>query len=107
MSEIPEFYTSNRGAKKLIFKGYQYGRGKEIGQKIYWKCEDRTCKGRLITDTAEQAAVLKETPHTAHGPNMADIEVKKSLARLKEAASQGQDAPSTTCYLPIPLRCTV
>ena len=29
-----------------------------------------------------------------HGPSMAEIEVKKSLARMKEVASSSQDAPS-------------
>ena len=29
-----------------------------------------------------------------HGPSVAEIEVKKSLARMKEVAAQGQDAPS-------------
>ena len=39
--------------------------------------------------------VLKETPHNLHGPSVAEIEVKKSLARMKEVAAQGQDAPSS------------
>ena len=29
-----------------------------------------------------------------HGPSVAEIEVKKSLARMKEAAAMGQDDPS-------------
>ena len=36
-----EFYTSNRGARKLAYKGYQYGKDKEAESKIYWKCQDR------------------------------------------------------------------
>ena len=36
-----------------------------------------------------------ETPHNLHGPSVAQVEVKKSLARIKDAvAGQGQDAPS-------------
>ena len=30
-----------------------------------------------------------------HGPSVAEIVVKKSLARMKEVAAQGQDAPSS------------
>ena len=45
---VPEFYLSNRGGKKIAYKGFQYGKDKEIENKIYWKCQDRSCTGRLI-----------------------------------------------------------
>ena len=62
--------------------------------KIYWKCDDRECKGCVVTSSGEPVTILKETPYNLHGPNVAEIEVKKSLARMKEVAAQGQDAPS-------------
>ena len=62
--------------------------------KIYWKCDDRAWKGRVVTSFGEPVTILKETPHNLHGPSVAEIEVKKSLARMKEVVAQGQDTPS-------------
>ena len=94
LQDRPEFYNSTRGAKKMAFKGFQYGKDKQMDTTIYWKCDDRACKGRVVTSSGEPVIILKETPHNLHGPSVAQIEVKKSLARMKEAAAQGQDAPS-------------
>ena len=49
--------------------------------------------GRVIATTIELVQELKETLHNMHGPSVAEIEVKTSLARMKEAAAMGQDAP--------------
>ena len=92
LQDRPEFYNSTRGAQKMAFKGFQYGKDKQMDTKIYWKCDDRACKGRVVTSSGEPVIILKETPHNLHGPSVAQIEVKKSLARMKEAAAQGQDA---------------
>ena len=35
-----------------------------------------------------------ETSHNLHGPSVAQVEVKRSLARIKDAVAQGQDTPS-------------
>ena len=70
----------------MVFKGFQYGKDKQMDTKIYWKCDDRACKGRVVTSSGEPVIILKETPHNLHGPSVAQIEVKKSLARMKEAA---------------------
>ena len=116
LQDRPEFYNSTRGAKKMAFKGFQYGKDKQMDTKIYWKCDNRACKGRVVTSSGEPVTILKETPHNLHGrvvtssgepvtilketphnlhgPSVAEIEVKKSLARMKEEAAQGQDVPS-------------
>ena len=94
MADCIEFFTSNRGAQKLAYKGFQYCRDKKVEQKIYWKCDDRSCKGRIITTAGEPVSIIKETPHSAHGPNVAQVEVKKAMARMKDIAAQGQDAPA-------------
>ena len=48
----------------------------------------------VVTSSGEPVIILKESPHNLHGPSVAQIEVKKSIARMKEAAAQGRDAPS-------------
>ena len=45
-SPVPVFYLCNRGGKQLAYKGFQYGKDKEIENKIYWKCQNRSCTGR-------------------------------------------------------------
>ena len=35
MADSIEFFTSNRGAQKLAYKGFQYCRDKKAEQKIY------------------------------------------------------------------------
>ena len=78
----------------MAFKGFQYGKDKQMDTKVYWKCDDRAVKGRVVTSSGEPVTILKETPNNLHCPSVAEIEVKKSLARMKEVAAQGQDAPS-------------
>ena len=59
--------------------------------KIYWLCEDRKCKGRIVMD----GGILgKVSAHTTHGPCQFQAEVQKSMCRLKEAASASQEPPA-------------
>ena len=47
------FFKSNRGARKMNFKGFQYTKDRQTDTdpaiKIYWRCENRNCKGRITT----------------------------------------------------------
>ena len=54
----------------MAFKGFQYGKDKQMDTKIYWKCDDRACKGRVVTSSGEPVIILKETPHNLHGPSV-------------------------------------
>ena len=87
-------YAKNVVVNISAFKGFQYGKDKQMDTKIYWKCDSRACKGLVVTSSGEPVTILKETPHNLHGPSVAEIEIKKSLARMKEVAAQDQDAPS-------------
>ena len=39
--------------------------------------------------------ILKQTGHNMHGPDILQIEVQQSMARIKEAASKTQEAQPT------------
>ena len=94
MDEKPGFFLSSRGARKLSFQGYSYGKDRldpKTG-KCYWKCDNRKCKGRIITSSDDR--ILKQTAHNMHGPDIPKIEVQHSMARIREAASKTQEAPS-------------
>ena len=80
----------------MSLSGYLYTKEREMpateaGVKIYWICENRECKGRVTT---VNDVPVRETGHNLHAPSPQEAEVKKSMARLKEAASCSQDAPS-------------
>ena len=49
---VPSFFTSNRRAKKVAYKDFQYTKDRDThtdtGVKIYWRCENRKCKQFLF-----------------------------------------------------------
>ena len=51
MDERPDLFLSSLGARKLSFQEYSYGKDRldpKTG-KCYWKCDNRKCKGGIIT----------------------------------------------------------
>ena len=54
--------------------------------KCYWKCDNRKCKGRIITPSDNR--ILRQIAHNMHGPDIPEIEVQQSMARIREAASK-------------------
>ena len=94
MDENPDFFLSSRGARKLSFQGCSYCKNRldpKTG-KCYWKCDNRQCKGRIITSSDDR--ILKQTGHNMHGPDISQIGEQQSMARIREAASKTQEAPA-------------
>ena len=54
-----KFNNSTRGAKKMAFKGFQYGKDKQMDTKIYWKCDDLVCKVCVVTSSGEPVTILR------------------------------------------------
>ena len=67
-NEIPTFFLSSRGGKKMGLKGYVYSKDGENKDTVYWRCEDRKCKGRVVM---KDSRVIKDTVHD-HGPDTAN-----------------------------------
>ena len=48
------FFKSNRDARKMNFKGFQYTKDRQTGTepaiKIYWHSENRNYKGRIVDE---------------------------------------------------------
>ena len=44
----PAYYSSNRGGAKMELNGFVYKKDKSSNSKVYWRCEERTCKGRVV-----------------------------------------------------------
>ena len=90
-NSTPVYYSSNRGGTKLELKGFVYNKDRTVESKVYWRCEDRKCKSRIVMDGEN---LVKVSAHTTHGPCQFEAEVQKSMSRLKEAASASQEPPS-------------
>ena len=76
------------------FRGYSYCKDRldpKTG-KCNWKCDNRQCKDRIIASSDD--CVLKQTGYNMHGPDIPQIEVQQSMTRIKEAASETQEAPA-------------
>lgn len=72
----PVFSSTNRGGTKMELNGFLYNKDRAIESNLYWRCEDRQCKGRVIT---LDNIPVKTTSHTTHGPCKFEGEVQKSL----------------------------
>ena len=81
----------DRGGIKMELNDYLYNQDRKVKNKLYWRCEDRQCKGHVITT---DGIPLKTTSQTTHGPCKFEVEVQKSIARLKEHTTASQE-PST------------
>ena len=46
----PVYYSTNRGGTKMELNGFVYNkdRSSDSKPKVYWRCEDRTCNGRVV-----------------------------------------------------------
>ena len=74
-NSTPVYYSSNRGGTKIELKGFVYNKDITVESKMYWRCEDRKCKGRIVMNGEN---LIKVSAHTTHGPCQFETEVQKS-----------------------------
>ena len=72
MNETPTYIKSQKGANKLTFAGYIYVKDNTNDRKTYWRCENRPCKGRVITTNDNAVQITQQ--HT-HAPDRVKLEV--------------------------------
>ena len=87
----PEFYKSTKQRDKLSYRGYRYHRDRVKGDREYWKCEDRSCKGRAITKNRDIVSVSEH----AHGPNQAETVIQMAVGSIKSSFESTHEAPSS------------
>ena len=70
------FFKSNRCARQMNFTGFQYTKDRQTGTepeiKIYWRRENRNCKGRITT---VNDVPICETAHDMHIPSKQEVEI--------------------------------
>lgn len=86
MSEM-EFITTTRGACSLLHEGYKYtlNRRTTDGQ-TYWRCHDRSCSGRAVTDSNDQL-VSCNNQHS-HPPQPAERAAEVVKEKMKKRARE-------------------
>lgn len=60
------YVTGQRGARKIVCRGFSYICAKVSGNRKYWVCakqRSRNCKARLITDAEETFFVRRNQDH--------------------------------------------
>ena len=76
-NSTPVYYSNNRGRTKLELKGFVSNKDKTVESKIYWRCEDRKCKGRIVMNGEN---LVKVSANTTHGLCQFEAEVQKSMS---------------------------
>lgn len=86
------YFSSNKGKKKLMHRGYVYRKNGERNETVYWLCEKSldSCNGRL---TVKNEIVTKEQPHN-HAPDMSVGKVQMAIAAMKENVTDARESTS-------------
>ena len=72
-------FTSKRGKPKVSMLGYGYTLNKENNGRMYWRCEDRQCKGTAITCND----ILISSKEHQHAPDPTKVKVLFFKCRVK------------------------
>ena len=84
-------YPTTRGGLKLSFKGYRYCKDRKTSEKIYWRCEDRTCFGRAVSQLDLTILRLKEHDHL---PEAGETQVQVAVSKMKTKAKTSTEPTS-------------
>ncbi|XP_029342559.1 FLYWCH-type zinc finger-containing protein 1-like [Acyrthosiphon pisum] len=85
-----QMLKTEKGKDMLCYDGHIFLKEKENGTKSIWKCNQyykNKCRGRLHLSKVK---ILKNTDHN-HVPSSSEIQIKKTLNKLKDIASNNSD----------------
>ena len=78
---IPEYYKSTKWKDKLSYCGFRYHHDRKYSDREYWKCEDRSCRARAVTNKRD--------------PDLAQTVVQKSVCTIRSSSKSSHEAPSS------------
>ena len=94
--------TSQRGGPLIVHKGYVYGVDRDRGITRYFKCSDRTCRGRgRMTTRGNQ---FTRTADHCHPAEQEKIERRETLNRLKDAVKANPNISFVQYTLQFPMQ---
>ncbi len=86
LSEM-EFITTTRGARSLLHEGYMYTLNRRTADgHTYWRCHDRSCPGRAVTDSNDQLVSCNDKH--SHPPQPAERAVEIVKEKMKKRARE-------------------
>ena len=99
-----EFITTIRGAPSLLHQGFRYTLNcRTADGQTYWRCQDRSCSGRVVTDTNDQLVTCNDK-HSSPQSNWNScrggefmFSTNTNLALIVEAPSLYMDGTFQIC----------
>ena len=91
MEERPVLIKGLRSIQ-LIYRGFRYVRNRTVKDSTYWRCEDKSCSGKLTTKN-EALEVSNAGDHN-HDPKEDDCEIKRLRSETLTKALASPSLPS-------------
>lgn len=85
------FVKTKRGNDKLCVAGYYYTKNNSIENTTYWRCEVRSCPGRLVLK--ENKEITKSSKHS-HAGSIERLHVLQTVSDIQEKAIKTSDSPA-------------
>ena len=90
---LMDFITTKRGVRSLIHEGHRYTLNRRTADgQTYWRCIDRNCPGRAITDVNDQLVYRNDKHSHLHKP------IERSVEMLKEKMKKRAKEKSTPVW---------
>ena len=79
------FVETSKGRRSIVHEGYIYQKIRENGERSWWRCKDRTCKGKL---RLENGQVTATTGEHFHPPSQAQTSANIVISSMKRRARE-------------------
>ena len=79
------FVETSKGRRSIVHEGYIYQKIRENGERSWWRCKDRTCKGKL---RLENGQVTATTGEHFHPPSLAQTSANIVISSMKRRARE-------------------
>ena len=79
------FVETSKGRRSIVHEGYIYQKIRENGERSWWRCKDRTCKGKL---RLENGQVTATTGEHFHPPSQAQTSANIVISSMKRKARE-------------------
>ena len=79
------FVETSKGRRSIVHEGYIYQKIRENGEWSWWRCKDRTCKGKL---RLENGQVTATTGEHFHPPSQAQTSANIVISSMKRRARE-------------------
>ena len=79
------FVETSKGRQSVVHKGYIYQKIRENGERSWWRCKDRSCKGKLGLESDQVTATTGEHYHP---PSQAQASTNTVISSMKKRARE-------------------